>query len=243
MKSSCVSLRSLTVLAASLWVLGAGAQAMPVADASAHSALLEQRAQMRAQARDEIAEQRQRIEARKLQAEKVCWQRFAVENCLRDVRAQARAQDNVLRTRELDISSEERQEKTAERLRSIDQKMAEKQMPGPVTASPRGEAPLQMHPQAESSNAPAPAKTPQEIAQAQADRDAQARERAQQTQWRLEQQQLQAAQQEALEAERRARVKKEMLAKQKAAQERRERKADEIANRKGAPLPVPENLQ
>lgn len=243
MKSPCVSFRSLTVLAASVWALSAAAQPESAADAAAHSALLQERAQMRAQARSEIAQQRLQIEARKLEAEKACWQRFAVEGCLRDVRAQAREQDNVLRTRELDISSEERQEKTAERLRAIEQKKAEKQAPGPVTATPRGEAPLQMRPQVDGSNVPAPAKTPEDIAQAQAERDAQARERAQQTQSRVEQQQLQAAQQEAADAQRRARLKKEMLAKQKAAQERRERQADEIANRKGAPLPVPENLQ
>ena len=242
MKSPCVSLRSLTVLAASMWALGAAAQSVPAADAAAHSALLQERAQVRAQARSEITEQRARIEARKLEGEKACWQRFAVENCLRDVRAQAREQDNVLRTRELEISNEERQEKTAERLRAIEQKRAEKQLPGLVTATPRGEAPLEMQPPVQSDNPPAPAKTPEEIAQAQAEREAQARDRAQQLQSRVQQQQTEAAQQEAAEAERRTRVKKEMLAKQKAAQERRERKADEIANRKGAPLPIPTDL-
>ena len=231
MKFSCLPFRTLTVLAASGLVLMAHAQ-VAAPDTQAHEALLKERAQVREQLKQEIAQQREQIEARKLEAEKACWQRFAVEGCLRDVRAQAREQDNVLRSRELDINNEARQEKAAERLRQIEQKKNEKQASAPVTSSLRSkdvpEKPT--------------TKSPADIAQAEAERAQAAQERAAEKNARVAEQQATLAEHALTESERRAKVKKNMQDKQQAAEARRAAKADDIANRKGAPLPIPEDL-
>ena len=230
-------LRTLTVLAVSSLALLAHAQAVP--DQQAHEALLKQRAQVREQAQQDIAQQRQQIEARQQEAEKACWQRFAVEDCLRNVRAQAREQDNVLRARELQINNEERQEKAAERLRAIEQKKQEKQANAPVKSSVRGkEAAV---PSAPAPQQPAP-KTQAEIEQAEAQRAQAAQERAAETEARQAQQRAEMAERELTEAERRAKVKKNMQDKQQAAEARRASKADDIAKRKGAPLPIPDSV-
>ncbi|MGN1056051.1 MAG: hypothetical protein ACI4QS_04955, partial [Comamonas sp.] len=130
MNTSCWLNRWLSCLA--LGLLGVSAQAQtsesatPSDDAQAHQAQLQQRATLRAQERAEIIAKRAEIEAQKQAAEKECWQKFAVESCLRTVRAQAREQDKPLREQELRLNSEERQEKSAERLRAIEQKQREK---------------------------------------------------------------------------------------------------------------------
>lgn len=230
MKFSCLPLRTLTVLAASSLAVLAHAQ-VAVPDQQAHEALLKERAQVRQQSLHEIAQQRQQIEARKLEGEKACWQRFAVESCLRDVRAQAREQDNLLRSRELDINNQQRQEKAAERLRAIEQKKSEKQASAPLTSSVRGKE-----------DAEPATKSPAEMAQAEAQRVQAAKERAAQKDARVSQQQANMAEHEQTEAERRAKVKKSMQDKQQAAEARRASKADDIAQRKGAPLPIPEGI-
>lgn len=234
MKFSCLPLRTLTVLAASSLAVLAHAQ-VAVTDQQAHEALLKERAQVREQLQHEITQQRQQIEANKLEAEKACWQRFAVEGCLRDVRAQAREQDNVLRARELDINNEARQEKAAERLRAIEQKKNEKQASAPVTTNVRGK---------EAAAVPSvPTSTPPvDIEQAQAERTQAAQARAAETQARVAKQQAAIAEHETSDAERRAKVKKNMQDKQQAADARRASKADDIAKRKGAPLPIPAGL-
>lgn len=231
-------LRTLTVLVASSLALLAHAQ-QAVPDQQAHEALLKQRAQVREQAQQDIAQQRQQIEARQQEAEKACWQRFAVEDCLRNVRAQAREQDNVLRARELQINNEERQEKAAERLRAIEQKKREKQANAPVNSSVRSQ-PVAV-PQAPSPQQPA-AKTQAEIEQAEAQRAQAAQERAAETEARQAQQRTEMTERELTEAERRAKVKKNMQDKQQAAEAHRASKADDIANRKGAPLPIPDSV-
>lgn len=230
MKFSCLPFRTLAVLAASGLALMAQAQTA-ASDQTAHEALLKERAQVRQQLRQEIAQQRQHIESRKLDAEKACWQRFAVEDCLRDIRAQAREQDSVLRARELDINREERQEKAAERLRAIEQKKSEKQASAPVTTNVRG-----------ASAQGAAVGSPAQIEQAEAERVQAAKERAAQTAARVTQHQAQVAEQEKTAAERRAKALQSQQDKQQAAQARRASKADDIAKRKGAPLPTPEGI-
>lgn len=115
---------SLTCKALALGVLAVAAHAQDVLapDDQAHEALLQQRAQARAQERAEIARARGAVMARKQEAEKACWQRFAVERCLGEARAAAREEDNALHERELRLNREERQEKANERLRAIERK-------------------------------------------------------------------------------------------------------------------------
>jgi len=197
-------------------------------------------AQLRAQAREAINAQRQAIQTRLQQDEKACWQRFAVEDCLRKVRSAAREQDTLLREQELGLNAQERKEKAAERLREIERKQAEKRVPAPVQITPRGA----------NASVPAPAqgttfpegKSATEIAREQAERDSEARARAIELSERQQKQNAKVAEHEREEAQRRAQAQQDMQRKQQEAQAHRESKAKEIAARKGAPLPIPEGL-
>ncbi|MDD2177522.1 hypothetical protein OIN59_08745 [Acidovorax sp. D2M1] len=72
--------------------------------------------------RDRIAREREVLTARRQQDEAVCYQRFAVEDCLRGVRAKAREAHDRLRAQEIELNDAERREKAAERLRAIEDK-------------------------------------------------------------------------------------------------------------------------
>lgn len=207
---------------------------------------LAQRMQARDQERAHVQGLRGQLEQRRTEAEKNCWERFAVEDCLREVRAQAREQDNQLRDRELRINSEERHDKAQERLRSIESKQLEKRSPAPVQVQSRSSAPAAPAPQAlpaPAQPAAAPVPAPVDVQAAQASRDAAARERAQAQALRLQQHEAEQSQRTQAQDQRRERVKKSMEERQQAAQERRARKADDIARRTGQPLPIPEGLQ
>lgn len=54
--------------------------------------------------------------------EYVCWQRFAVNGCLHKARVERRAQLDTLRAQELKLNQLERDRRTQERLRTIDEK-------------------------------------------------------------------------------------------------------------------------
>jgi len=54
--------------------------------------------------------------------EKACWQRFAVNDCLRKARQQRRATLNRLRQEDLALNDLERTRRTATRLRQLEQK-------------------------------------------------------------------------------------------------------------------------
>ena len=213
---------SLTCKALALGVLAVAAHAQDVLapDDQAHEALLQQRAQARAQERAEIARARSAVAARKQEAEKACWQRFAVERCLGEARAAAREEDNALHERELRLNREERQEKANERLRAIERKQREKPAPAPVTVTPRdGSGVLSTEPRA-----------------------TEAQKRAAEQARRVQAHEASAAAKQQEQAQARAKAAQEYQAKQAEAAARRASKADEIAGRKGAPLPVPEGL-
>lgn len=216
---------SLTCKALALGVLAVAAHAQDALapDDQAHEALLQQRAQARAQERAEIARARSAVAARKQEAEKACWQRFAVERCLGEARAAAREEDNALHERELRLNREERQEKANERLRAIERKQREKPAPAPVTVTPRdGSGVLSTETRA----------TEAQKRAAEQARRVQAHEASAAAKQQEQQEQAQA----------RAKAAQEYQAKQAEAAARRASKADEIAGRKGAPLPVPEGL-
>lgn len=213
---------SLTCKALALGVLAVAAHAQDALapDDQAHEALLQQRAQARAQERAEIARARSAIVARKQEAEKACWQRFAVERCLGEARAAAREEDNALHERELRLNREERQEKANERLRAIERKQREKPVPAPVTVTPRdGSGVLSTETRA-----------------------TEAQKRAAEQARRVQAHEASAAAKQQEQAQARAKAAQEYQAKQAEAAARRASKADEIAGRKGAPLPVPEGL-
>ena len=202
------------------------AQPVPAADAAPSPQELQQRAQQRAQERQDILHTRSQIDARRVEGEKACWQRFAVDNCLREVRAQAREQDTALRERELRINSEERQEKASERLRAIEQKQREKHAPAPMTSSTK-------------QGAQPAVKTPAELAREQQERQTAAQQRAAAQAQREAAHTAGVAEHEAKsEAERAQRV-QALQDKQKAAEARRARGAEP---RRGEPLPTPKGL-
>ena len=202
------------------------AQPVPAADAAPSPQELQQRAQQRAQERQDILHTRSQIDARRVEGEKACWQRFAVDNCLREVRAQAREQDTALRERELRINSEERQEKASERLRAIEQKQREKHAPAPMTSSTK-------------QGAQPAVKTPAELAREQQERQTAAQQRAAAQVQREAAHTAGVAEREAKsEAERAQRV-QALQDKQKAAEARRARGAEP---RRGEPLPTPKGL-
>ena len=231
MKSSCLLSRTLSVLALGTLTLTAFAQPANAVNEQAHQAELQHGAQQRAKERQEIATQRAQIQQRKLEAEKECWQRFAVESCLRQVRSKAREQDTVLHERELQLNSAERQEKAAERLRTIEQKRNEKRVPAPVNATSRSQE-----------SGAHPAKSQAGVEQALSERGTVAGERAAAQAARVQKHQADTASRELTEAERSAKAQKDTQDKQKAAQARRANKANDIANRKGVPLPIPSEL-
>ena len=208
------------VLALGVLAVAAHAQDALAPDDQAHEALLQQRAQARAQERAEIARARSAVMARKQEAEKACWQRFAVERCLGEARAAAREEDNALHERELRLNREERQEKANERLRAIERKQREKPAPAPVTVTPRdGSGVLSTETRA-----------------------TEAQKRAAEQARRVQAHEASAAAKQQEQAQARAKAAQEYQAKQAEAAARRASKADEIAGRKGAPLPVPEGL-
>lgn len=157
--------------------------------------------------RERIHQERQAIAATRARDETACYRRFAVEDCLRDVRTQARNAELQLRGRELQLNDAERKEKAAERLRSIE----EKQRMVPDRSQPQGSA--------RGPGRPAPASG--DALRSQHQREAQ--QRAEQQRTREQSGAENRAQRAAQSAERAAAARARHADNVKAAQERRER--------------------
>ena len=71
-----------------------------------------------------IEQARRRNAEQRTQAQTKCYQLFAVEDCLRDVRNQWREVESRLRAREVQLNDAERKEKAQQRLRQIEEKQA-----------------------------------------------------------------------------------------------------------------------
>lgn len=228
---ACFSLSAL-VLAACVGAAHAqpAGSTLPEDDAARAQALKAIAAQREAE-RSEIKAAREAIAHRRMAAEKQCYQRFAVEDCLSQVRAQAREQEQPLRARELAINDAERREKSSERLRSIDQKLKEPRVPQPVQATPR--QPL-MQPQPVE-----PTRTQEEIASERAQQQQEAQQRAARQQTQLQRHQEETSQRLQSEAERRQAAQSAAREREAEAARRREKRDKAVAERKAAPLPVP----
>ena len=74
------------------------------------------------QQRESMAQARAAAQARFAAAETECWQRFAVNACLREARFKRRAELDQLRQQELSLNEIERQRRTQQRLRQLDEK-------------------------------------------------------------------------------------------------------------------------
>lgn len=129
--------------------------------------------------RASIQHERQAIDRALGQAEAACYQRFAVEDCLRQERKKARKAQTRLRQQETTLDQTERCERAAQRLKAIAER--ESMQPAPMPATSR----------VKEATAPAPAAPPvrsgpEEVKKAPRpdtlDRDQQARERARQQQ-------------------------------------------------------------
>lgn len=176
--------------------------------------------------RDRIAREREALNARRQEDEAVCYQRFAVEDCLRGVRAKARAGQDRLRAQEIELNDSERREKAAERLRAIEDKQTA--MP---PAGKRTDAQVR--------------KSPADPDVAKVQRDQDAHQRAQQQNSRAQAQASEQAARAAATADRAAQSRAKHAQAVQAAQERRARveksKADALAQgrKPAAPLPAP----
>ena len=82
---------------------------------------------------ERIRSEREAIKARQVKAEAACYQRFAVEDCLREVRAEVRDALARLRSQEIELNDAERKEKAADRLKAIEEK--QRPLPAPPAAT------------------------------------------------------------------------------------------------------------
>lgn len=163
------------------------------------------------------------------QAEAACYQRFAVEDCLSDVRKRHRQALAQLRQQEQAMRAQERQQQQRERAQQLQEKQ---QAQPPVRSMPPASSAL----------------VAREREQAQAERASAAAARAQQQRERLQAQQSREAQRAAQVAEREAAARAQFQQKQQAAQQRRIRYEQAQQERQAtnqpqaADLPVPQGL-
>ena len=165
------------------------------------------------------------------QAEAACYQRFAVEDCLSDVRKRHRQALAQLRQQEQALRAQERQQQQRERAQQLQEKQ---QAQPPVRSMPPASSALVAR--------------EREQAQARAERASAAAARAQQQRERLQAQQSREAQRAAQVAEREAAARAQFQQKQQAAQQRRIRYEQAQQERQAtnqpqaADLPVPQGL-
>jgi colicin import membrane protein len=105
-----------------------GAQAQEPASTGAEGARAE---------RDRIQADRAREQLRYEKEESVCYQRFAVNNCLREVRVRRRATFEELRRQEIILNDADRKKRAAEQVRSTDEKAASQAAAGQEAAQQR----------------------------------------------------------------------------------------------------------
>lgn len=178
-----------------------------------------------------IAAERGRAEARYEAEQKVCWQKFAVNDCLASAKARRREVLSDLRRQELSISDAERKRRGVERKRAIEEKASEqKQEQSSAERARAAQGQAGKEQKAAQKAAERPEAEAAQKAQA-AQRQLQARERAAADRAARERKAAQAADELARSKER-----------QKDAQERRARVARKLAEPQKPdvkPLPVP----
>lgn len=180
---------------------------------------------------ERIHSERAAITAKRQQDEAACYQRFSVENCLRDVRAKVRDAETRLRNQEIELNDAERKEKAAERLRSIEEKTK-----GVPAAPAQGGAPG-------ASLRGAPAANPQSNKATMSQREHDAERRAQDQRNRVQTQATEQATRNTQNADRAAKARARQAEVIKAAEERRARveksQADAAAAGRTPAAPLP----
>lgn len=228
--------RAPSLLAATLAVAASAVLAQPAPhgsspeNAQAREAVLKHRQAQRAAEKADIAQQRRAMAERQKPLEAACYQKFAVENCLKDLRDQARAQEKPLRERELQINADERREKSEERLRGIEQKMNEPRTLPVMQGAQRKPLTGQGQP---------PERTQADVERDRAAINAQAQQRSQDQAKRVQSKQSQQAERVQSEAERRAAAQEAAQQRQEEAAKAKARRDKAVGERRGAPLPVP----
>jgi colicin import membrane protein len=125
------------------WLLAASVHAQAVAsgkepqDSPAATAAASAAAQ-RTVEHERIRREREALRIQRQQDESACYQRFAVEDCLRRVRAGVRDAEARLRLQEIELNDAERKEKAAERLKIIEER--QRAAPAPLPAASDGAA-------------------------------------------------------------------------------------------------------
>ena len=122
---------SLAVLGAAFMAMAAWAQA-PLGKETPASLPERANADSRAAGREAVRKEREAIAQTLRQSEAACYQRFAVEDCLRKARRHARDAQAVLRQRESVWDEAERQERAAQRLEDIQQRQNTRTAPVPA---------------------------------------------------------------------------------------------------------------
>jgi len=166
---------------------------------------------------ERIRHEREALRAKQLQDEAACYQRFAVEDCLRKVRAGVRDAELRLRAREIELNDAERKEKAAERRKAIEEKQ-QQAVPPSGAASADGTTPPAV---LRNGGRAAPPQAPTATDAAQRDREA--AQRAQEQRARVQNQAREAAARTAATNERAAQAREQHERALKAAQERRKR--------------------
>jgi len=93
--------------------------------------------------RERIRREREAIDKNLQRTQVACYQRFAVEDCLRAARRQARTDHAVLRQQESLMDDRERRERAAQRLQSIEDRQSARaaDAPEPPAIAPRASRP------------------------------------------------------------------------------------------------------
>ena len=115
--------------------------------------------------RARIASERTRIEAEFEQANKACYQKFAVNDCIADARAKRRELLADLRRQELVLNDADRRRRSSERLEEIEKKTADRraaQASAPVPAASAASAPAPAKAASTPASAPRAARAPRE---------------------------------------------------------------------------------
>ena len=177
--------------------------------------------------RTHIQQQRQAIDHTLRQQETACYQRFAVEDCLRKVRQHARQAQADLRQQAAALDADERRERADQRLHDIAERERMRPAAAPLSVNTRGAAPhsaLQPSP-LPSLASPADGQTSgqQTQEQAQGQEQAQAKARARQQQNRRKAQQTKQAKAMSAQAAEAAQARQARQEKNAAAAQRRAR--------------------
>ncbi|MGF6211168.1 hypothetical protein [Comamonas sp. 4034] len=222
-----------------------------VACSVGHAQAAEMDAAERQAARAEISRERAANDKQLADNEKICYQHFAVTDCLKKVRAEANHRDRELRQRELAINADERAERTAKQRGAREKKQAEFDAKHRNDGADSGalnkedlEQRQREHEAQAAGRSKKPARSPQEIEAEQQRRQHDAAQRATQHEQKLGSKQRTQQRRAAEEGDNVEQAREDYDAKQQDAAKRQaehaRRMQEQGKSRKAAPLPVPE---